>query len=239
MKITFLGTSHGVPEADRYCSSTLISVGSSNYLIDAGGPVMDMLIRKGLNPVDITAIFVTHMHGDHTNGLPAFTDLISWYFKTAVPEIYLPDQRGVDALRLWNTVVHGREPRLLSYKVFEEGIIYNDGTLRVSAVKTQHTQLSYAFVLETEEKRVVFTGDLAGPDKDFPAVCFEKECTAIVCEAAHFPISKAVPVFNKCLAKRIFINHYVRNNIAGIEGLKTANPSYELTVVYDGFETEI
>lgn len=239
MKITFLGTSHGVPEADRYCSCTLISAGGSNYLIDAGGPVMDMLIRKGLSPVNIAAIFVTHMHGDHTNGLPAFTDLISWYFKTAVPEIYLPDQRGVDALRLWNTVVHGREPRLLSYKVFEEGIIYNDGNLRVSAVRTQHMHLSYAFVLETEDKRVVFTGDLAGPEKDFPTICFEKECNAIVCEAAHFPTTKAAPVFEKCLTKRIFINHIAPIHAAGIEQMQSTNLPYELTAVYDGFEVEI
>ena len=128
MKITFLGTSHGVPEADRYCSCTLISAGGQKYLVDAGGPVMDMLIRSGIDPADISAVFVTHMHGDHTNGLPAFTDLISWYFKTAVPSIYLPDPRGIDALRLWNTVIHGRSPADYAY---EEGIIFNDGTLRV------------------------------------------------------------------------------------------------------------
>ena len=108
----------------------------------------------GIDPADISAVFVTHMHGDHTNGLPAFTDLISWYFKTAVPSIYLPDPRGIDALRLWNTVIHGREPRLLNYIAYEEGIIFNDGTLRVSAIRTQHTKQSFAFVLEADERRV-------------------------------------------------------------------------------------
>ncbi len=239
MKITFLGTSHGAPEADRFCSCTLIQTGGRSYLVDAGGPVVDLLLRRGKSPVDIAAVFITHMHGDHTNGLPAFADLISWYFKSAVPEIYLPDQRGVDALRLWNAAVHGREPRILSYKVFEEGIIYNDGTLRVRAIKTKHSHRSYAFALETDNKRVVFTGDLAGPDRDFPELCFEQECSAIICEGAHFPVSKAAPTFEKCLTKRIFINHIVPVRLPDIEELRATNPPYELTPVYDGYEVEI
>ena len=48
MKITFLGTSHGVPAADRYCSSAMIEVNGSVYLIDAGAPVIDLLIRQAL-----------------------------------------------------------------------------------------------------------------------------------------------------------------------------------------------
>ncbi len=239
MKLTFLGTSHGVPEADRYCSCTLVETGGRKYLVDAGGPVMDLLIRRGVDPADIAAIFVTHMHGDHTNGLPAFTDLISWYFKAAVPSIYLPDPRGIDALRLWNTVVHGREPRLLNYIAYEEGIIYNDGTLRVSAIKTQHTGLSYAFLLETGECRVVFTGDLAGPDKDFPAVCFELDCDAIICEAAHFTVEAAAPTFEKCRTKRIYLNHIAPRRTEGIKALTDSNPPYELIVVNDGYEVEI
>lgn len=33
MRITFLGTSHGITERDRFTSSTLISIGEKNYLI--------------------------------------------------------------------------------------------------------------------------------------------------------------------------------------------------------------
>ena len=43
MKITFLGTSHGVPAKDRFCSSIMLESGGSFYFIDAGAPVMDLL----------------------------------------------------------------------------------------------------------------------------------------------------------------------------------------------------
>lgn len=43
MKITFLGTGHGVPSPDRHCSATLVEVGGKRYLIDAGAPVVDIM----------------------------------------------------------------------------------------------------------------------------------------------------------------------------------------------------
>ena len=239
MRVTFLGTSHGVPEADRYCSSTLVSVGGNRYLIDAGGPVMDMLLRRGIQPSEISAIFVTHMHGDHTNGLPAFTDLISWYFKSAVPYIYLPDQRGVDALRLWNTAIHGRESRILNYKVFEEGLMFNDGVVRVTAIKTRHTARSFAFLLEAGEDRILFTGDLSSSLEDFPRYCLENEVSAVVCESAHFPVTAAAKLFAGCKTDRIIINHIAPSREPAIKELLDSNPPYELIAAFDGMEIEI
>ncbi len=239
MKITFFGTSHGVPEADRFCSCTLVETGNKKYLIDAGGPVTDMLIRRGIAPSEVTAIFVTHSHGDHVNGLPAFTDLISWYFKTADPVIHLPEQNLVEALRYWDNTVLAGHTKAIRYKVYDDGEIYDDGCLRVFAARSQHSAFSYSFILEAEGKRVVFTGDLAGPDKDFPRICFEKNCDAVVCEAAHFPMSKAAPVFEKLLCRNIFINHISPRQAPSILELQASDPPYRLTAVYDGFEMTV
>ena len=49
MKITFLGTSHGVPAADRYCSSTMLEINGARYFIDAGAPLIDILLRRGVD----------------------------------------------------------------------------------------------------------------------------------------------------------------------------------------------
>lgn len=51
------------------------------------------LRTRGIEVEDIKGIFITHMHGDHTNGLISFVDLISWYFKTAGPR-NLPAELG-------------------------------------------------------------------------------------------------------------------------------------------------
>ena len=61
MKITFLGTSHGVPSPTRYCSATLLEVEDRAYLIDAGAPVADLLIRRGVPFEKLRAVFTTHI----------------------------------------------------------------------------------------------------------------------------------------------------------------------------------
>ena len=101
MKITFVGSSHGVPEPNRKCTCIMIEVGENIYFIDMGTSAIDALRTRGL-PIDaVKGVFVTHMHGDHTNGLIPFVDLISWYFKMPDPVICLPIIEAAQALDQW------------------------------------------------------------------------------------------------------------------------------------------
>ena len=64
MRITFLGTSHGIPEKDRFCSCTMIEVGENLYFIDAGAPIVDLIIRSGRKVEAAKALFTTHCHSE-------------------------------------------------------------------------------------------------------------------------------------------------------------------------------
>jgi len=75
MKITFLGTSCGVPQKDRYCSATLVESGGRAYLVDAGAPVTELMRERGMTPCDLSAVFITHMHGDHVGGCGRMKEL--------------------------------------------------------------------------------------------------------------------------------------------------------------------
>ena len=48
MQITFLGASHGVPEANRRCSCTLIETNGRYYFIDMGVNAIDALRTRGI-----------------------------------------------------------------------------------------------------------------------------------------------------------------------------------------------
>ena len=87
MKLTFLGTSHGVPEGDRFCSSLLLEVGENAYLIDGGAPVADILIRKNYDFEKIKGIFTSHAHSDHTFGMLQFLSLCNWRYKNVNMEM--------------------------------------------------------------------------------------------------------------------------------------------------------
>ena len=80
MELLVLGAGHGVPEPDRFLSSTLLRCGGVYYMIDAGAPVSQLLPRYGIKYSDLRAVFLTHRHGDHTAGVPQLLELSSWYF---------------------------------------------------------------------------------------------------------------------------------------------------------------
>ena len=69
MKITFLGTSHGYPEKGRVVSCTMVETGGKIYIIDAGSAVDEHLVEQDADFSAVRAVFITHMHSDHVNGL--------------------------------------------------------------------------------------------------------------------------------------------------------------------------
>ena len=72
MSICFLGTSSGVPTRHRSTSATLLRLGGSSLLFDAGEGCQRQLAFTRAKPSHIERIFITHLHGDHIFGLPGF-----------------------------------------------------------------------------------------------------------------------------------------------------------------------
>jgi len=216
MKITFVGSSHGVPEANRKCTSILVEAGGKPYFIDMGAPGIDFLRTKGIAVEDVQGIFITHMHGDHTNGLVSFVDLITWYFKKADPVIFLPIAEAGEVISNWLKVCLNGNERDIRYRQTEEGLVYDDGTVKVTAYATQHCHRSFGYLVEAEGKAVLFTGDLKNPQADMPKALFEKPIDLMVCESAHFPATDYLPVVEKADVKRVCVTHYSDTFLASV-----------------------
>ena len=239
MRLIFNGTSHGVPEAHRRCSSYMIEIKGSYYLIDMGTNVIEELRRRGIPIEAVRLAICTHPHGDHTDGIISFTDLVNWYFKKADPAILLPDEGLIGPLKAWLTANdNGKPPREdLRIGVFGAGVAYADENLRLTAIPTQHCPHSYAFLIEAEGRRLLFTGDLRHPTADFPQVAFETELDLIVCELAHFSPDDCVPVFDKTKAKRILHSHIFDDRWAAALSRQKKEPHpYEYGAAFDGLE---
>lgn len=237
MRIVFIGTSHGVPEAHQRCSCTMIEIGERRYFIDMGTQAIEDLRKRNITIDSVKGIFITHMHGDHTNGLISFVDIINWYFKTAYPVIQLPEKEAIDALWRWLDVnASGR--RGLRLDVVKEGVTYEDEVLKVTSFRTQHCRTSYSYLLEAEGKRVLFTGDLSGkgPETDFPSQVLEEETDLVICEAAHFPAEAYQNIFREGKVKRVCYNHYTPWNISHIQTMATEMVPLLVQMANDGME---
>lgn len=234
MKLTFLGTGHGVPEPNRRCSCTMVTVGDRVYFVDMGIMAIEELVRRGIPVEAVKGIFITHMHGDHSNGLIHFADLISWYYTSADPEIYLPLTEGARIITDW-IALSCHAARELRYRRVEEGAVFDDGFLAVTAVRTKHTDSSFAYRLQADGKTVVFTGDMHHPSVDFPAE-LASGADLVICEGAHFAATEYQAVLQACAPKRVVVNHYAPWNVPHIMTLAKALPEMHITMAHDGME---
>jgi ribonuclease BN (tRNA processing enzyme) len=69
MQIRLLGTGSPNPLPDRLGPATLISHAGEHLLFDAGRGVTTQLVRAGVAPEQLSAIFLTHHHYDHIGNL--------------------------------------------------------------------------------------------------------------------------------------------------------------------------
>jgi ribonuclease Z len=84
VEVVFLGTGAAVPSKGETNASYLVKAGEVALLIDCGPAILQQLAMVDRTPGDITHIFITHRHGDHTLGYPLF--LLWWLMHPPGPK---------------------------------------------------------------------------------------------------------------------------------------------------------
>lgn len=194
MKLTFLGTSHGIPSPTRYCMSIMLEVEENVYLFDAGAPVGDLLIRRGIPYHAVQAFFNTHAHGDHLVGIFEFIDLCNWYYGGTHTRFFLPQTNAVELLRQFSVVTENRElSDRLSVEKYTTGLVYEDEYITVTARPTDHLtdkeeRRAYGFIVEEKKtgKRFVYAGDSNEPLDDVSSLVADGNIELLIVECAHF-----------------------------------------------------
>lgn len=255
MVVTFLGTSHGITEKNAFCSCAVVSVGGAQYIVDVGAPIDTLLQNYGIPFADLRGIFITHPHQDHYVGLAPFTFTMEDFGRfgdVSVP-VYAPagidfaalnvflfgDPRGHERYRTENPPPHRVRFEVYPDAPAEGAIIFDDGTLRVTAYPVRHCPHSHAFLLEAEGKRIVFTGDLSRDLSDYPRVATETPVDLVVTEAAHGRLSEpaTAAILGASRTPRLVISHRnpARNPLSEVDALaEKLAPSIKVIAAFDG-----
>ena len=247
MKIKFLGTGHGIPASDRFCSCTMIEINDAIYVIDAGAPLLDTLLRAGKDPEAVKAIFVTHTHSDHVAGLYGYLSTVNWFYKKASLDVFLPDRKECELFTQLIEYVGDRpvDKKRIRWATVAEGKFYEDENIRIWAAPTAHLKgvgrPSYSFLVEAEGKKIVFTGDISQwlEAADYPVVAMEQDNDVVICEFAHFTPEQIEGYMKKTRTSQFWFNHVgLSKKFDRFEAIQTLAQSvpYPVLAAKDGDE---
>jgi ribonuclease BN (tRNA processing enzyme) len=189
-RVVMLGTGTPNADPDRSGPSVAVVVGEYAYIVDAGPGIVRRAAAawrggiEALAPNRLRIAFITHLHSDHTVGLP---DLIftPWTLEREVPltlfgppgiremsdhllAAYSADVRNrIEGLEPANTEGH----KVIAHEV-EAGVIHRDERVTVTAVPVEHGdwERSFAYRFETAGRVIVISGD-ARPSESLVAAC--------------------------------------------------------------------
>ena len=180
-QIVLLGTGTPYPDPGRSGPSVAIVVGEQSYLVDAGSGAVRRTVEatrrdvKGLSLDRLRTAFITHLHSDHTVGLPDLM-LTPWVLGRTEPLVlYGPPglERMVEhILAAYSEDIEVRTSGLEGLAVegsqvivheVAPGVVYRDDELTVTAFAVRHgswrQSLGYRF--ETPDRTIVISGDAA------------------------------------------------------------------------------
>jgi ribonuclease BN (tRNA processing enzyme) len=171
--VVLLGTGMPRPDPDASGPATAVVVGHKTYLFDAGPGVERRLAAAHLPINGVTALFITHLHSDHTLGLP---DLIftSWVMGRSKPmTAYGP--HGLRAMvdnidAAWSEDIDIRTNGLeheapggwrVTVHEIRPGVIYDSDGVKVTAIPVLHGgwKEAYGYRIDTPDRSIVISGD--------------------------------------------------------------------------------
>jgi ribonuclease Z len=157
--VTFVGTAASVPTASRGTSATLVVRGGSRVLVDCGEGTQRQLLRSGVGLVDVDAVLLTHLHGDHYLGLPGM--LKTYALRGREEDLPLLGPPGLLALLETLHPVIGRLPFRLDARELEPGTVLDLAGARWVAYPTRHSVRSFGFALVEDRRPGMFDVDAA------------------------------------------------------------------------------
>ena len=138
--VTILGNSSAKPTPHAHPSSQVVNLNEQYYLVDAGEGVQQQLIRRGINPLRLRAVFISHLHGDHCFGLFPLIATLGLEGKRTPLDIYAPAPMGeileYHRRYFWDDLPY--EVKWHEVRTTEHTIIMQNNTLEVWSIPLRH-----------------------------------------------------------------------------------------------------
>lgn len=152
VKVVFLGTGSGKPTPQRGVSSAVLFRDGELLMFDCGEGTQLQLGKAPVKPGGLSAVFITHFHGDHVNGLPGLLGSFTLNSREAPIDII-----GPVGLNAWFRTL--KELRILwpsfpirVHEVREPGVVFEGNGFHVEAQPLKHRITTWGYVYVEKER---------------------------------------------------------------------------------------
>jgi ribonuclease BN (tRNA processing enzyme) len=196
MKLTIIGSSDAFGSGGRLQTCFHVATDSGQFLIDCGATSLIGLERQGIDPKEISTIFVTHLHGDH------FAGLVWWLIHavhlakrtaplTVVGPLGIEERFKAAAEALFPGSTSAPRQFELVFRTYQDFVPLAANGVRVTPFVVSHPSgaTAYALRFEVDGKIVSFSGDTEWVESLVDAASgadlFISECFAFEAEARY------------------------------------------------------
>ncbi len=150
LKLTILGCHSATPRVNAHPTSQFLEIKNHNFLIDCGEGTQVQLRKYGIKFSKIKHIFISHLHGDHINGLIGLVSTFRLLNRESELHIYAP--KGLKEiitlqLKLSNSWTH--YPLLFHELTSEKSeLIFEDDKIEVFTIPLDHRIYTNGFLFK-------------------------------------------------------------------------------------------
>ncbi|MDO8485166.1 MAG: MBL fold metallo-hydrolase [Candidatus Limnocylindrales bacterium] len=234
LRLTVLGNSTAVPHPASAAAGYLVEWGETALLLDAGQGVIRSL-QDLLDPHELTAVVVGHMHADHSLDLVGLRYLYPWGEPAADPlPVHLPPGGRVrlDALATGISERVGFFDDAYAIDEYDPSEPLVIGPLTIRFNSGRHYVPAWGLSVEAPDgARLVYTGDTGPSDS---VVDFASEADLLLIEAAlrlpahddaergHLTAEEAIDMATRARARSALLVHYSPTRQTELEELCAA-----------------
>jgi ribonuclease Z len=246
LRVHLIGT--GGPELtpERAGMSTLVDVNGRKFLFDAGRGALQNIYLSRVHPNEVTKVFLTHLHNDHFEGLPSLW-ITPWFMFARKQKIEVWGPPGtaemVQGMRLMlnhdierrSNPVFRREDLDVKTTEVGEGVVYDEGGIKITAFPVEHVDGNPAFGyrLDAGNRSVLISGDTTYSEN---VVKYGNRVDLMVHNVAAFsermvkagemkPLleklttpEQAAQIFSKAMPRLAVFSHIVKKELPGAAG---------------------
>lgn len=175
-KLTLLGTNSASPTPNRFTSAQVLELEGQSYLIDCGEGTQIRMQQFGIKKAKIDQIFISHLHGDHINGLIGFLNSLALNGRTTPMQIFAPV--GLEGLlHTYNSLTGGQLPydcRFHNLNTEKHQLIFENKQVEVYSIPLDHRVPASGFLFREKTKLRSIIGEKIPlhqiPFKDIPSI---------------------------------------------------------------------